>query len=86
MAPRWPHDPISFGIALTKITATLGKIGIEVTRDRATSRRRTPVLHLRRVEQEERPQQRQQATSAAEGSEGSEGSEPSRKIVPFRGH
>ena len=82
----WPHDPISFGIALTKITATLRKIGIEVTRDRATSRRRTPVLHLRRVEQEERPQQRQQATSAAEGSEGSEGSEPSRKIVPFRGN
>jgi hypothetical protein len=53
----WPREPVAFGIALTKAIPTLRKIDIGVMRDRATSRRRTPMLHLRKLEQEEaRPQ------------------------------
>jgi len=83
----WPRNPVAFGIALAKTTQTLRKIGIVVERDRSTSRRRTPMVHLRGIEPE--------ADTGAETSEGSEGSETrshlqreSRavaKIVPFRG-
>jgi hypothetical protein len=66
----WPKDPVSFGIALTKTRPTLRKVGVEVSRDRSKSRKRTPMLHLRRIEIEEHPPH-----WAAEGSEGSEGSE-----------
>jgi hypothetical protein len=66
----WPKDPVSFGIALTKTSPTLRKIGVEVTRDRLKSRKRTPMLHLTRIEREEHPQH-----WAAEGSERSERSE-----------
>jgi len=71
----WPRDPVSFGIALTKAIPTLRKIGIEATRDRSTSRKRTPMLHLRGIEQREEPAQQQyRATGTAERSERSEGS------------
>jgi hypothetical protein len=71
----WPRDPVSFGIALTKAIPTLRKIGIEATRDRSTSRKRTPMLHLRGIERREEPAQQQyRATGTAERSERSEGS------------
>ena len=77
----WPKDPVSFGIALAKTLPTLRKIGVEATRDRLKSRKRTPMLHLRRIEQEEQPQH-----WAPEGSERSEGLASNRalaKIIPF---
>ena len=67
----WPKDPISFGIALTKTLPTLRKIGVEATRDRSTSRKRTPTVHLRRIREVNQPQQ----NTAAEGLEGLEWSE-----------
>jgi hypothetical protein len=60
----WPKDPVSFGIALAKTAPTLRKVGVEVTRDRLKSRKRTPMLHLSRIELKEHPQH-----WAAEGSE-----------------
>ena len=80
----WPHEPIAFGIALSKATPILRKIGIEVTRDRNTSRLRTPMVHLRKIE----PTTGQTDTAAAM-SEMSETSERPRQeagravIVPF---
>jgi hypothetical protein len=76
----WPKDPVSFGIALAKTLPTLRRIGIEGTRDRLKSRKRTPMLHLRRIEAEEHPRH-----WAAEGSERSEASNRAlAKIIPFR--
>jgi hypothetical protein len=66
----WPKDPISFGIALAKSLPTLRKVGVQATRDRSTSRKRTPVVHLRRIRVENQPQQQ---NTAAEGSERLEG-------------
>ena len=77
----WPKDPVAFGIALSKAISTLRKIGIALTRDRATSRKRTPMVHLRRVEQEEPRQQQYGAPGTAEGSEGSEGLVSNRALV-----
>jgi hypothetical protein len=85
----WPPNPIAFGIALTRAAPTLRKIDIEVTRDRITSRRRTPMVHLRRIEPAETA--RQETDTAAEKSEKSEMSEilerprqeAGRVIVPF---
>jgi hypothetical protein len=74
----WPKDPISFGIALTKAVPTLRKIGVEATRDRSTSRKRTPMVHLRRVEQ--KPSQ-QRAANTAERSERSEGLASNRALA-----
>ena len=82
----WPHDPISFGIALTKVIPTLRKIGIAVTRDRATSRRRTPMVHLRKIEPAEAQQGADATSEMPEASERSELPETDRKIVPFRGN
>jgi hypothetical protein len=88
----WPHDPISFGIALTQGIATLRKIGIEVIRDRATSRSRTRMVHLRRIDQEEQsPEQSEEARASdrLDRSDRSDGSEPQEsdravaKIVPL---
>jgi hypothetical protein len=83
----WPKDPVSFGIVLAKTIPTLRKVGVEVTKDRATDRKRTPMLHLRRIEQKEQPQQQRQAASTAERSEASEGLASNRalatKIIPF---
>ena len=84
----WPKDPVSFGIALTKAGPTLRKVDIAVTRDRSTSRKRTPMLHLRRIEQEESPQQQYRAAPhASERSEGLERSSASNravaKVIPF---
>jgi hypothetical protein len=78
----WPKDPISFGIALTKTLPTLRKISVEATRDRSKSRKRTPMIHLRRIPQEKQPQQE---NSAAEGSERLEGltNRALAKIIPF---
>ena len=75
----WPANPTAFGIALSKSISTLRKIGIAVTRDRSTSRRRTGMVHLRRIKPEE--QQGPQATKDAEGSETSEGSEDNRAVA-----
>lgn len=84
---RWPKEPVSFGIALATTIPTLRKIGVEVTKDRATDRKRTPMLHLRRIGQKEQPQQQRRAASAAERSEASEGLASNRalttKIIPF---
>ena len=83
----WPKDPVAFGIVLAKTIPTLRKISVEVTKDRATDRNRTPMLHLRRTEQKEQPQQQRRSASAAERSEASEGLASNRalttKIIPF---
>jgi hypothetical protein len=68
----WPRDPIAFGIALSKAVPILRKIGIEVTRDRLKDRKRTPMLHLRRIDREEQPQQQHRAAEESERSERSE--------------
>ena len=72
----WPKDPITFGIALTKAIPTLRKIGIAVTRDRSTSRQRTPMIHVRHVEHAEQ----RHASGTAEGSEGLSSSRALAKI------
>ena len=72
---------------MAKTIPTLRKVGVEVTKDRATDRKRTPMLHVRRIEQKEQPQQQRQAASTAERSEASEGLARNRalatKIIPF---
>jgi hypothetical protein len=80
----WPKDPVSFGIALAKTLPTPRKIGVEATRDRLKSRKRTPMVHLRRIEQEE--QRQHWAAERSERSERSEGLASNRalaRIIPF---
>jgi hypothetical protein len=80
---NWPKDPVSFGIALSKAIPTLRKIRIEVIRDRSKSRQRTPMIHVRHLEQAEQ----RHAAGTAEGSERSEGLPSSRglaKIVQLK--
>jgi hypothetical protein len=81
----WPRDPISFGIALTKTLPTLRNIGVEVTRERSTSRKRTSTVHLRRIREENQPQQQDTAAEGSERSEGLEGSNNPAlvKSIPF---
>lgn len=50
----WPREASTFGIALKKAKQVLRKLGIEVHKDRATDRNRTPMLHLRTIKQEEK--------------------------------
>jgi hypothetical protein len=78
----WPKDAISFGIALTKTLPTLRKIGVEATRDRSTNRKRTPVVHLRRIRQENQPVQQNCATEGSERLEGLN-NRALAKIIPF---
>jgi hypothetical protein len=65
--------------ALGPAFATLRKVGVEATRDRSKSRKRTPMLHLRHIEREEQQQQRW----AAEGSERLASNRVLAKIIPF---
>lgn len=87
----WPRDPGSFGVALTKGMATLRKIGIEALRDRATSRQRTRMLHLRRINQEEQSSQEPQAARTSDRSDRSDRSDVQEseravaKIIPLPG-
>ena len=79
----WPKDPVSFGIALAKTLPTLRKIGVEATRDRSKSRKRTPMFHLRHIEQEKQPQQQHWAAEGSERSEGLASNRALAKIIPF---
>jgi hypothetical protein len=92
----WPRNPSLFSNRLRAVAASLRKIGIEILCDKKTpDRRRTRIIELRKIDQEERPPEPEQLRAQepqsdtgeariADGADAADGSRVSKERLSFQ--